>query len=60
MELTLELDNEVYERLERRADHHGFESPEEYGAIMIDTVLNELETDKDDEVRNRLEDLGYL
>jgi len=60
MELTVELDDEVYDRLETRADRHEFASPEDYAGVIITTVIDELENDKDDNVRARLEDLGYL
>lgn len=59
--MDLDIDDELYERLSRRADEKGFESPEDYSITIIKTVLDELEkTDTDDQVQNRLEDLGYL
>lgn len=60
MELTIDLDDNVCERLETRAKRHEFDSPEEYVAVMVTTVLDELEGEKTDDVRDRLEDLGYL
>lgn len=60
MELTIELDDEVYEQLKTRAERHKFDSPEEYVTVMVTTVLDELEEEEDDDVRDRLEDLGYL
>lgn len=60
MELTLELDDEVYDRLEQRADRHEFTSPEDYAEVIVTTVIDELESNEGDDVRDRLEDLGYL
>lgn len=60
MELTLDLDEEVYDSLEKRANRHDFTSPEDYAAAIVTTVLEELECDDPEEVRDRLEDLGYL
>lgn len=61
MELALELDDDVYERLQRRAQNNGFESTEAYCRTVLRTVLEELEAEAtDDEVEQRLEDLGYL
>jgi hypothetical protein len=60
MELTVDLDDEVYERLATRAKRHEFDSSEEYVVFMITTVLDELEGEDNDDVRDRLEDLGYL
>ena len=60
MELTVDLDDEVYERLEARANRHEFNSPEEYVAVMVTTVLDELDGDESGDVRDRLKDLGYL
>lgn len=60
MEFTVDLDDEMYERLEARSKRHEFDSPEEYAAIMITTVLDELEGEENEDVRDRLEDLGYL
>lgn len=60
MEVKFDLDEEDYEKLSRRANRNGFDSPEEYGSFMVETVLDELETETDDDVRGRLEDLGYM
>jgi hypothetical protein len=60
MELTVDLDDEVYEQLESRAKRHEFDSPKQYVAVMVTTVLDELEGEETDDVRDRLEDLGYL
>lgn len=61
MDLALELDDDVYERLERRAKNNGFESTEEYCRTILRTVIEELEEERTaDEVEERLEDLGYL
>lgn len=60
MEVKFDLDEEDYEKLSRRANRNGFDSAEEYGSFIIKTVLGELETETDDDVRGRLEDLGYM
>ena len=61
MELTLDLDDDLYEKLERRAENNGFESTEAYSRTILRTVVEELEADaSDDAVEERLEDLGYL
>jgi hypothetical protein len=61
MELVLDLDDETYHRLERRAQNYGFESTEAYSITVLQTVMDELEEDPDTgEVEQRLEDLGYL
>lgn len=61
MELTVEIDDDVHERLAQRAAQQGFETPAEYSALIIETVIDELATSETDgEVRDRLEDLGYL
>ena len=61
MELALDLEDDLYETLERRAEANGFESIEEYSRTILRTVVEELEADStDDAVEERLEDLGYL
>jgi hypothetical protein len=61
MDLTLDLDDDLYAVLERRAENNGFESTEEYASTILRTVVEELEEDiADDDVEERLEDLGYL
>ena len=61
--LNLEIDAELSQTLEIRAEEHGFESIEEYSKIILQTVIDELESENketDEEVTERLEDLGYL
>lgn len=61
MELVIDLDEETYETLERRAETNEFESPEEYSRVVLRTVMEELEENTEsDDVEQRLEDLGYL
>jgi plasmid stability protein len=60
-ERSLNIDSDLYERLAYRAESHGFESTEEYATTVLQTVLNELEKEaEDDQVAQRLKDLGYL
>ena len=59
--MELNLDDANRERLAARAERLGFESPEEYARTIVETVLDELEAEQDDDaVQDRLEDLGYL
>lgn len=59
--MNVEIDDETYEKLSKRAKLKGFESAEEYSAIILKTVIDELnESETDEKVQNRLEDLGYL
>jgi len=61
MELTLDIEEETYGSLGRRANRNGFDSTDEYASMIIRTVIDELEGgEEDDAVRDRLEDLGYL
>ncbi len=68
MPLSLELDDSVRQQLERRAERSEFESLEEYIAFVLRQVATpepeiesvEVDVDREDEVRNRLESLGYL
>lgn len=61
--LNLEIDAELGKTLENRAEEYGFESIEEYSQMILQTVVDELESESkaaDEEVAERLEDLGYL
>jgi hypothetical protein len=61
MNLNVELPKDSYEMLVTRAENQGFDSPEEYGSMILRTVIDELEgPEEDDAVRDRLEDLGYV
>lgn len=61
MRMQLDIDNHLYRQLSRRAKKKGFESAEEYSIIILETVIDELETKhQQDKVQDRLEDLGYL
>jgi len=59
--MELDINKQLNAKLSNRADKMGFESTEEYCIMILETVINELEEENaDDEVQNRLEDLGYL
>lgn len=59
--MNLELDDRLANRLEQRAETHGFDSADEYATTLLRTVLDELDRIEDDsELEDRLEDLGYL
>lgn len=61
MELSLNIDESLYERLANRAEQQGFESIEEYSIVVLETVIAELEDEERTEtVEQHLEDLGYL
>ena len=59
--VNLELDDRLADRLEQRAEAHGFDSASEYTTTLLCTVLDELDrAENDSDVEERLEDLGYL
>ena len=59
--MQLDIDKQLHQRLSERAKKVGFDSTEEYCVTILETVINELEEENaNDEVQNRLEDLGYL
>ncbi|WP_436926229.1 hypothetical protein [Halosimplex amylolyticum] len=62
--LVVELDDEIYEAIAMRADQLGFESPEAYCALALQTVIEEVgdptEKDQDRDLKENLRDLGYL
>lgn len=60
MEIEIEVDERIHELLATRASANGFDSAEEYAGTIVETVIEELETETTDEVSERLEDLGYL
>jgi len=61
MELSVSVNEDLYERLANRAERHGFDSPEDYSAAILQTVIDELEPETTDEaVSDRLSDLGYI
>lgn len=61
MELRLDIDPYLHERLSDRAEQHGFESTERYSEAILEAVIDELEgDDRDEDVKEHLEDLGYL
>jgi hypothetical protein len=60
MEINIEVDDRIHDLLAARASANGFDSAEEYASTIVETVVEELETETVDEVSERLEDLGYL
>jgi hypothetical protein len=63
--MELDVDTELRDRLASRAEQVGFESTEAYAEMVLAVVVDELESgeqnsDRSEEVRDRLEDLGYL
>ena len=59
--MNIDLDDELAERLERRAKANGFDSATEYATTVLQTVMDELDRVEDDSnVEERLEDLGYI
>jgi hypothetical protein len=62
---TLELDPDLYARLVDRVDESEFKDAAAYVEYVLDSLFAELEGETgadgaDDEVRDRLEELGYL
>jgi metal-responsive CopG/Arc/MetJ family transcriptional regulator len=61
LDVNLELDDGLADRLEQRAEANGFDSASEYTTTLLRTVLDELDrVENDSDVEERLEDLGYL
>jgi len=58
--MELSIDRDLYERLEQRAEETGFQSAEDYSVLVLRTVVEELDNEREDDVEERLEDLGYL
>lgn len=59
--MKIELNDQLAERLEQRAEANGFNSTDGYVETLLRTVLDELDRVEDDtDVEERLEDLGYL
>lgn len=59
--MSVEIDDEILKRLAERARANGFESTEAYTNTLLQTVLDELnQTEEDEQIEERLEDLGYL
>ena len=59
--MQLDIDEQLRNKLSKRADKVGFDSTEEYCVTVLETVINELESENaDNDVEKRLEDLGYL
>lgn len=59
--MQLDVDDQLYDSLSQRAREKGFDSAEEYSIVVLETVIDELESQNpEEEVQNRLQDLGYL
>lgn len=59
--MDVTIDDDLSDRISERADTVGFDSTEAYVNELLRTILNELEsTSEGGEVKDRLEDLGYL
>jgi len=64
---TVTLDSELYERVADRVIESDFDSVDEYVSFTLEELLAELEgtpdersEEQDEEVRDRLRELGYL
>lgn len=62
---TIEIDPDTYERLSQRVAESEFDEASAYVEYVLNTLFAELEDDDnndrdDDEVRDRLKELGYL
>lgn len=59
--MKVDIDDDLCDRLETRAETVGLDSAEAYSVFVLETVVDELETqDKNTDVTDRLKDLGYL
>ena len=58
--MEIDLDERYREQLRDRAERKEFDSPEAYATVIVESVLDELESENEENVRDRLEDLGYL
>lgn len=64
--MDVDIEDSIYDRLERRADRNEFESTREYVNVVLAEFLDEIESEDDpestddDQLQRRLEDLGYL
>lgn len=62
---TVELSCDIYSRVETRVERSEFDDVSKYVEFVLDSLLAELEgesesSDDDEEVRDRLRELGYL
>ncbi|KAA9406597.1 hypothetical protein ACNO8S_10260 [Haloarcula sp. KBTZ06] len=60
--MEIDVDSDLREKLSARAKRYGFDSGEEYASTILHIVISELEGTEaeDDDLEDRLEDLGYL
>lgn len=72
--MDIDIDPDLRESIERRANERGFESPEDYVSSLLRSVVEELDAmdydertqtrstrrTSDDEINQRLKDLGYI
>ena len=57
----LKLSDSLYEKLRRAAEAGGYSSPEEFALHVLEkATAEEGESPSEDEVRKRLQGLGYL
>lgn len=58
--MQLNIDDDLCERMKRRASRHEFDSVDEYAETVLRTVMDELEGEQAEDIEDRLADLGYL
>jgi len=67
--MKLDISNSLRSQLDRRAQDQGFDSKEDYCIMVLETVMDEVESvenesiedsNTDQTVKGRLEDLGYI
>lgn len=57
----VKLENELYDRIEKFADIAGYSSVEEFVTHVLEKELSSIdESDSEEEVKRRLQGLGYL
>lgn len=59
MELTLDLEEELYQRLAAKSKSLGFAGPEEYVKHLLDQRMNK-DVATEEKIAKKLKDLGYM
>lgn len=67
---TVDIDDDIYSVLEARAGEKGFDETDEYVHYLLEQVVEKIKREKqssegysdeeEEQVKNRLRDLGYL
>jgi len=57
---TIEIREDLWLRLVQSAEYHGYGSPQEYAAAILEKELGAASGVTDQEVTRKMEELGYL